>query len=638
MIYDALWLVPLLPLSGFVTLALLGGWLSRRAMALIGVGSLAVSAALAFAIGYTFLVNPPAGGHYAQVIGSWMVVGNLHARFGLYLDALALVMMLVVTGVGFLIHLYSATFMAEDPGYRRYFAYLNLFVAGMLVLVLADNLLFLYLGWEIVGLCSYLLIGHGYAEPANGRAARKAFIVTRIGDAAMLVGLLLLLTQWGTLQIQPLMGLAAQGWANGSALATAAAALLLAGAVGKSAQLPLQVWLPDAMAGPSPVSALIHAATMVTAGVYLIARLHVLFELAPGVQHAVAVIGALTLLIAACAALVQRDIKRILAYSTISQIGYMFLALGVGAYAAALFHLMTHACFKAVLFLASGVVIHALDDEHDIFRMGGLCHQLPGTSLAFLAGGASLAALPLITAGFYSKELILARVWHAPDVGAWLWAAGVAGALITAVYIFRAIFVAFLGRPRHSIWRGATAAEAVALAVLGAFSIIAGLVQIPENLGGGWPAFTGLLANALPPGPHEAHAGGIIEAIVELAGPLAAVLGVLLAYYFYRYRPQAAETALTSRAVQALRRLWYSGWGFDWVYERLFVHPLVTFTRANRHDAVDGLFTAIANLSRALHGGLSRTQTGRVRWYAAGIAGGSFILVAVMVLPWSWPG
>ncbi|MCO6441302.1 MAG: NADH-quinone oxidoreductase subunit L [Nitrococcus mobilis] len=630
--YDALWLVPLLPLIGFVCLTLLGGWLSRRAMAVLGVGSVALATALAFTIGYTFLTRPPATGHCTEVIGSWLAVGNLHVRFGLYLDALALVMMLVVTGVGLLIHLYSATFMAADSGYRRYFAYLNLFVASMLMLVLADNLLLLYLGWEMVGLCSYLLIGHDYADPVNGRAARKAFVVTRIGDAALLVGLLLLLAHWGTLQIQPLLGLAAQGWANGSALATVAAALLLTGAVGKSAQLPLQVWLPDAMAGPTPVSALIHAATMVTAGVYLIARLHTLFELAPAVQHAVAALGALTLLLASCSALLQRDIKRILAYSTISQIGYMFLALGVGAYAAALFHLMTHACFKAVLFLSAGVVINALDEEHDIYHMGGLGRQLPGTSLAFLTGAASLAALPLVSAGFYSKGLILAQTWNAPGMGVWLWTGGILGTLLTAIYIFRAFFVAFLGRPKSHARCGATAAEAVALVVLAALSVTAGFVEIPAGLGGGVQAFTGLVASALPPGPQPAHTGNL-PALLELIASLTAVAGVLTAYYFFRYRPPAATAAGAHPITAAVGRLWQSGWGFDWAYERLFVRPLVMFTRANRHDAVDALFTGIAAGSRALHRGLSRTQTGRVRWYAAGIACGSFILIALMVLP-----
>jgi NADH-quinone oxidoreductase subunit L len=314
-------------------------------------------------------------------------------------------MMLVVAFVSFLIHLYSAEFMSTDEGYSRYFAYMNLFVASMLMLVLADNLLFLYLGWEGVGLCSYLLIGFWYRDPANGLAARKAFVVTRVGDTAMAIGLFVLFTNLGTLEIQPLMQQAVAHWPVGSALPIAAASPLLGGALGKSAQLPLQTWLPDAMAGPTPVSALIHAATMVTAGVYLIARTHVLYDLAPPVHTAVAVIGGLTLLLAGFSALNQTDLKRILAYSTISQIGYMFLALGVGAWSAAIFHFMTHAFFKALLFLSAGVVVQRLGEEHDIFKMGGLRERLPLAFWTFLIGSISLAALPLIDAGFYSKDL-----------------------------------------------------------------------------------------------------------------------------------------------------------------------------------------------------------------------------------------
>src|SRR5690348_10448897 len=342
-------------------------------------------------------------------------------------------MVLVITFVAFLIHLYSTEYMEGDVGYSRFFAYMNLFVASMVTLVLADNLLLLYLGWEGVGLCSYLLIGFWYTDPANGRAARKAFIVTRVGDTSMVIGLFLIFQRLGTLNIQDLMHRAAQQWPVGAAVAIAVSALLLGGAVGKSAQLPLQTWLPDAMAGPTPTSALIHAATMVTAGVYLIARTHVLFSLAPPVMLAVAVIGAATLLLAGCSALTQRDIKRVLAYSTISQIGYMFLALGVGAWAAAIFHLMTHAFFKALLFLSAGVVIQRLGEEHDIFRMGGLRHRMPLAFWSFLAGSASLAALPILTAGFYSKDLILWAAWSDGFGGKWLWGGALLGAFLTAV-------------------------------------------------------------------------------------------------------------------------------------------------------------------------------------------------------------
>ena len=408
-----LWLIPTLPFVSATLLILFGSRLPRRAVAALGVGSIGLSALVTALIAASFVTTPPAGNAYTQVLWTWISVAGFQPQIGLYLDALSLVMVLVVTFVGFLIHIYSAEFMIEDESYGRYFAYMNLFVASMLTLLLGNNLLLLLLGWEGVGLCSYLLIGFWYRDPANGRAARKAFIVTRVGDCALMVALFLLFTKLGTLQIQDLMQRASVLWPSGSTLALAAALLLLGGAVGKSAQIPLQVWLPDAMAGPTPTSALIHAATMVTAGVYLIARTHVLFSLAPAAQSAVAVVGAATLLLAGFSALTQHDIKRILAYSTISQIGYMFLALGVGAWQAAMFHFFTHAFFKALLFLGAGVIINAVHDEHSIFKMGGLRKELPVAFWTFLAGGCALAGLPFITAGFFSKDLIIWQAWSA---------------------------------------------------------------------------------------------------------------------------------------------------------------------------------------------------------------------------------
>src|SRR5579864_7235180 len=424
---DLLWLVPALPFAGFLVLAIFGPRLPRRAVALIGPGAILVSAIVSLIVAGSFLGSPPAGNAYTQNLWTWIDVGGFQPHIALYLDSLSLVMMVVVTCVSFLIHWYSTEFMAEDEGYSRFFAYMNLFVASMIVLLLGDNLLLLYLGWEGVGLCSYLLIGFWYTDPANGRAARKAFYVTRVGDTAMSLGLFLLFTHLGTLDIQGLMQRAQAQWPAGSTMATAAALLLLGGAVGKSAQLPLQVWLPDAMAGPTPTSALIHAATMVTAGVYLIARTHVLFSLAPSVQFAVAAIGAATLVFAGFSALTQWDIKRVLAYSTISQIGYMFLALGVGASSAAIFHFLPHAFFKALLFLARGAVIQAQHEEHDIFKMGGLRRTIPITFWAFLISGCALAGLPLITAGFYSKGMILWGVWSSPQGAPALWIAGLVG-------------------------------------------------------------------------------------------------------------------------------------------------------------------------------------------------------------------
>jgi len=614
-------LIPALPLAGFAILALAGGVLPRR-----GIGTVAVGAVLLSALAAAICVIPMLGGGQGVTtvdLWHWVVVPGLKADMALRLDALSAVMIGVITGVGLLIHIYSATFMAEEHGYRRYFAYLNLFTASMLILVLADNLLMLYMGWELVGLCSYLLIGFGYEAPDNGRAARKAFVVTRVGDAAMAVGLFLLVAQFGTLNIAAIMDQAQLQWAAGQPLAIAVTLLLLAGAVGKSAQLPLQTWLPDAMAGPTPVSALIHAATMVTAGVYLIARTHSLYELAPPVQTLVAIIGAATLLLSAFSALAQRDIKRILAYSTISQIGYMFLALGVGAYSAALFHFMTHAFFKALLFLAAGVVIMALDDEHDIFRMGDLRRRLPGAFWGFLAGGASLAALPLITAGFYSKDLILSDAFRSQAGSGWLWAAGVLGAFLTSIYIFRPLFIAFGGEAKTTPQRRATRPELFAIAVLSVLSVIGGLVEIPSALGGyhGFSAFLHATLPAVPVAGETALGEGtlmLISAAVVLAG-----LGVA----WWRFGTGAAV-----EHDNALLRLWGEGWGFDRVYDLFLVKPYVWLARIDRRDVVDLPYTLIAAAARTLHRGLSATQTGRLRWYAASIAGGAVIIIAIGVL------
>jgi NADH-quinone oxidoreductase subunit L len=355
-------LIPAIPFLSFLILALFGHKLTRKVAGIIGAGSIGITAVLTCIIAVTFLKSLPEVKSYSVHVWDWINAGNLKVEISFSLDSLSLVFCFVITFVGFLIHIYSIGFMEKDGGFTRFFAYMNLFIGSMLVLVLADNILLMYLGWEGVGLCSYLLIGFWYKEPANGYAARKAFIITRVGDTAMIIGIFILFINFGTVNINELMQQASAKWVAGSSLAVLTAALLLGGALGKSAQLPLQTWLPDAMAGPSPVSALIHAATMVTAGVYLIARTHVLFSLAPVVQSTIAIIGALTLLIAGFSALAQHDLKRILAYSTISQIGYMFLALGVGAWSAAVFHFMIHAFFKALLFLGAGIVILVLDE------------------------------------------------------------------------------------------------------------------------------------------------------------------------------------------------------------------------------------------------------------------------------------
>jgi NADH-quinone oxidoreductase subunit L len=622
-----LWLIPAVPFASFIVLALVGSRIPKKFAALIGVASIAVSTLVSILITWSFLFSTPQGGTYTQLLWTWIDVAGFRPQIAFYLDALSLIMTLVVTFVSFLIHLYSAESMIESEGYSRFFAYMNLFVASMVTLLLADNLLLLYLGWEGVGLCSYLLIGFWYADRKNGLAARKAFIVTRVGDTAMIVGLFLLFQHLGTLQIQELMHRAAGQWSVGSTLPTLAAALLLGGAVGKSAQLPLQTWLPDAMAGPTPTSALIHAATMVTAGVYLIARTHVLFSLAPSVQFAVAVIGATTLVLAGVSALTQWDIKRVLAYSTISQIGYMFLAMGVGAWSAGIFHFMTHAFFKSLLFLAAGVVIQAMNEEHSIFKMGGLRKELPLAFTTFLIAGCSLAGLPLITAGFYSKGLILWETWASPQGSAALWFAGVFGVLLTSLYIFRVIFLVFFGEAKARVLKRPGYKIQIPLVILAVLSLVGGFVNLPPKLGN-VPLFTRLLETALPP-VEQVHFGQLTEMLSEGFITLAFLVGLGLAYLFYLRSRQWSEALTASRAGKALHEFWFADWGFDWCYDKLFVQPILWFARVDKKDGVDAFYSGVADLNELLYRALSLTENGRVRWYAAAIAAGTVVFVAI---------
>jgi NADH-quinone oxidoreductase subunit L len=620
---NLLWLIPALPLAGFLVLALAGGKLRKGHIAVIGTGAVLVSAVLATVVAAAFLSAPPEGGAYLRRLWRWVSAGGIEVPVTLYFDRLSLVMVLVVAWVGFFIHLYSTSYMKDEEGYGRFFAYMNLFVGSMLVLVLAGDLVPLYAGWEGVGLCSYLLIGFWYEDPANGRAARKAFIVTRVGDAAMAVGLFLLFTSLGTLDIQGLMQGAAASWAPGSAVAVAAAALLLAGALGKSAQLPLQVWLPDAMAGPTPVSALIHAATMVTAGVYLIARTNVIFTLAPQVQAAVAALGVATLLVASFSALVQRDIKRVLAYSTMSQIGYMFLALGVGAYSAAIFHFMTHAFFKALLFLGAGVVIQALGHERDMFKMGGLRGEVPLAFWTFLAGAASLSALPLLTAGYYSKDLILLDSFSSAKGGVWLWAGGLAGAFLTSVYAFRMVFLTFFGESKAGVQKRPGTAVQISLVVLAVLALVGGFIDVPGMLDEDrriFPPFAG--------GQPGDASGWLLKA----AASLASLAGVVIAYWFFFRRRKAAARISENPLGAALGRLWMSGWGFDWLYGTFIVRPFLWTARINREDFVDLFYEGMAWYSRAMNSALGRTQSGRMRSYAIGIALGAIIAVGIVLL------
>ena len=623
------WLIPAIPFASALLLAICGPRLARRAVAAIGVGSIGLAALISILITWSFLSLPPAGNAYTQVLWTWIRIDEFHPQVGFYLDALSALMTLVVTFVSFVIHLYSAEFMIEDEGYSRFFCYMNLFVASMVTLLLANNLLLLYLGWEGVGLCSYLLIGFWYTDPVNGRAARKAFIVTRVGDSSMLLGLFLLFHQLGTLDIQSLMQRASQQWPAGSAYATAAALLLLGGAVGKSAQLPLQTWLPDAMAGPTPTSALIHAATMVTAGVYLIARTHMLYVLSPAAQLAVAIIGAATLLMAGFSALTQSDIKRVLAYSTVSQVGYMFFACGVGAWSAAIFHFMTHAFFKALLFLAAGAVINALHHEHDIFKMGGLRKELPVTFWTFLIAGCSLAGLPIVTAGFYSKGLIIWSGWASDKGSAGLWAVGVIGVLLTSLYIFRLIFLVFFGEVKEHVHRKPGWTIKLPLIVLGFLSIVGGWVNLPSWLGNK-PALVDFLQVVLPPF-RQAHAGSLSELASESVVTLAFFVGLFLAWLFF-IKKRAWADALSAPALsRALHRFWFSDWGMDWLYDHALVRPVNWFAHADKSDWVDLIYAGVAGLCRASYRGLRITENGKVRWYAAGVALGTVIFIAVVL-------
>lgn len=631
-----LWLVPALPLVGFALLTLSSGMnLKKWVVAWIGSASVGLSAVVALIIGISFINSPPPGHVFVQHLWTWMDVAIFSPDIAFHLDNLSLVMILVITVVGFLIHLYSTEFMQAEEGYERFFAYMNLFVAAMLVLVLADNLLLLYLGWEAVGLCSYLLIGFWYHDPANGRAARKAFIVTRIGDTALAIGLFLLFANLGTLQIQEVLQRAQQIWAPGSALAFAAAALLLGGAVGKSAQVPLQIWLPDAMAGPSPVSALLHAATMVTAGVYLIARTNELFTLAPAVLSAVAVIGAVTLLLAGFSALVQRDIKRVLAYSTMSQIGYMFLALGVGAWTAAIFHFMTHAFFKALLFLGAGVVISKLQHEHDMFKMGGLRKRLPLVFWTFLIGAASLSALPLITAGFYSKDQILWQVWASPEGGAWLWLAGLFGALLTALYTFRMVFITFFREARPLVEELSPMKQpgfriATPLVILAALSLSAGFIDLPASLGN-FPLLSDFLHHTLP--ALELKPPTILtQQVLQIIAGLVSIGGVFLAYLAYLRYPQILSNLKQTKIGTGVYRLWFYGWGFDWLDNELVVQPFVWLARKDRNDMIDRIYQGTARVSRQLSKITARSQTGKLHLYLAAIIFGSVVIIALVVV------
>jgi len=630
--FDLLFLVFLSPLIGFTILAFGRTRISENAAAVIGVGSVAISAIITGLIDIQFLSHPPEGGIYTQVLWNWITVGDFAPKFALHLDGLSLTMMSIITGVGFLIHLFASWYMRGDDSFGRFFSYMNLFVTSMLLLVLGNNLLLLYFGWEGVGLASYLLIGFWYKDPANGAAARKAFVVTRVGDTFMAIGLFLLFRDLGTLEIQPAMAAAKDFYAAHPG-ATTVALLLLGGAVGKSAQLPLQTWLPDAMAGPTPVSALIHAATMVTAGVYLVARTHALFELSPFALSMVGLTGAVTLLIAGFTALTQTDIKRVLAYSTMSQIGYMFLALGAGAWSAAVFHLMTHAFFKALLFLSSGSVILACHHEQNMFRMGGLRKHIPFVFICMLVGTLALTALPF-TSGYYSKDEILNTAYLNGHEGLWL--AGIVGAFLTAVYSFRLIFVTFFGPER---WRtpvghghghddhhglgpkdephGAhTLDHHIPLAVLLVLAVLGGFIHPP-------------LAGVLPAAHEGEHE---LPAIIEHMPLIVTLVGIALSWFLFSKAPSIPKALATSPVTSPIERFWRSAFAFDWLYDNLFVKTFLGIVYINRRDAFDVAIMSVTAPMKYLNGLFAKTQNGQLRWYATSVACGAVLVIALVAL------
>lgn len=620
-----LWAIPALPLAGFLVLFLTEGRLPRPVVSIIGPGSVGLSALLTGYVVWQFVSSDAT--EFVSSSWTWMTVGDFNVSFRLWIDELSLVMVSVITGVGFLIHWYATGYMSEEEGYSRFFCYMNLFVFAMLMLVMGDSLLLLFLGWEGVGLCSYLLIGFFHKVPEFGYAARKAFVVTRVGDTFLIIALFLLFREVGSLDIQKGLLFARENMTDGTTMNTIICLLLLGGAVGKSAQVPLQTWLPDAMAGPTPVSALIHAATMVTAGVYLIARMQDFFILSPTATTCVAVVGLITLFIASFTALVQSDIKRVLAYSTMSQIGYMFFALGVGAWSAGLFHLMTHAFFKALLFLASGSVILAMHHEQDMFKMGGLWKKLPIPFIGMLVGSAALVALPL-TSGFFSKDAILLAAWKSEsEYSTLLWTVAAIAAFLTSLYTVRMMVLTFFGKPqrethelkRESLWHPNRIRTVVPFGLLALLSIT-----------GGWLGFkfTGDLFH--DKGVHaELHFDPI--ALLTLGIPLA---GVVLGYFLFASDLIDRRRLIKNRLSELMSKFWGSGWGFDKVYDTLIVNPFrfIAQTRMNRNDVVDLFFKLIKFLASLFHHILSMFQTGHVRWYAFTMLGG--LLLVLLTVMW----
>jgi NADH-quinone oxidoreductase subunit L len=646
---DPIWLVPLFPLIGVLLNGFLGPRLGRRFVAFVG----PIVVLVAFGAAVTVLMNllslPPDQRARDVTLYHWITSNDPNGRsldvpFAFRIDPLSVTMILVVTGVGFLIHVYSTGYMAEDPLYARYFTYLNLFTFSMLLLVLANNFVLMFVGWEGVGLCSYLLIGFWFEKVSAAAAGKKAFIINRVGDWGFLLGIMLLFWEFGTLTFGGIPGsrgvfdevAAKAATPGGVATLTMAALLLFLGATGKSAQLPLYLWLPDAMEGPTPVSALIHAATMVTAGVYMVARCHALFDAAPTAALVVAVVGTVTALFAATVAMVQFDIKRVLAYSTVSQLGYMFLGVGVGAYTAGIFHLVTHAFFKALLFLGAGSVMHALSGEVDMRRMGGLRRHLPLTFWTFAIGYLAIAGIPPL-AGFYSKDAILSAAYEKGGIYQLLWAVGLVTAGLTAFYMGRMFFTTFYGRGRMSEevrhhMHESPPVMTVPLIVLGALAIVGGAM-----LTGGLPLgpqspLTTWLAPAVrgaePAAEAVAH-GGLSESVLIILSVAAGVIGIAVAWLLSEQGYYLREKLTLPYKVLADR------YGYDRLLHAIFVRGGSTLAEMLWSVVDVGIIDGIVNgVAATVNGGaraLRTLQTGYVRNYALVMLAGATVVVGAFL-------
>jgi len=635
-----IWLIPLVPLIGFLINGLIGNKLPRQMVSLIGCGSVFVSLVVSVIAFAKLLGLDPDQRVFELTLFSWIPSGSFNVDIALLLDPLSAVMILVVSGVGFLIHVYSIGYMSHDPEFSRFFTYMNLFTGSMLILVLANNFLLMYVGWEAVGLCSYLLIGFWYKKQSAADAGKKAFIVNRIGDFGFAIGIMLIFWTFSSLNFTDVFQGAADSYRVGSSVLTAITLLLFVGATGKSAQIPLYVWLPDAMEGPTPVSALIHAATMVTAGVYMIARCNVLFVLAPTTLMVVAVVGAVTAFFAATMGLAQNDIKRVLAYSTISQLGYMFLACGVAAFTAGIFHLMTHSFFKALLFLGAGSVIHAMSDQQDMRKMGGLKSKIKVTYWTMLVAALAISGIPGLS-GFFSKDEILWKSFSSGHGNALFWVLGVITAGLTAFYMARLIFLTFYGKPRYDKHTAEHLHESpksmlftlVSLAVL---SVAGGWVGIPAALGGGnqferflHPVFA-RGEQLLHESSHHAHSTEYLLMAISVALVL---VSIYLAYLLYLKKPQMA-TSLRKK-FSGLHKLIYNKYYVDEIYSAVVVRPVVNLSlflwKVVDVVLIDGFVNGLASMVKSFSSTTRTIQTGYLRNYALIFLGGAVIVLAFFI-------